>query len=313
MPADSYQAIKNDLASNRLGKRTIVITAADEKYFSFAEDLINSILSKQVGNSQDFDIGFIDLGISDRQKQWLIHHGAVVKKPYTGLSLNTDVSPTAVEWGCVVRPFLREIFPGYHIYVWLDADTWVQDLRGLYLLTHGAVNSDIAAAFQSHRAYKFDVGLELWKAKHFYKGFGLLKGARLLFTKHVNAGVFAIRTDSKLWERWAIHYQSAIYRAKRARTQDQFSLNAAIYIDRLKMKTLPATVNWICDLATPSISGSDLEFYVPDSDEKILIVHLAGYQSKNKIYSLKVMPSGRYRTGLRFRARTERLSVSAES
>jgi hypothetical protein len=40
--------------------------------------------------------------------------------------------------GLLARPFLREYFPEFEIYVWIDADAWLQDWYAVELFCEGA-------------------------------------------------------------------------------------------------------------------------------------------------------------------------------
>ena len=65
---------------------------------------------------------------------------------------------------CVCRPFLPQIFPGYDIYFWMDADTWIQNWAGPDLFLQGAARKKIALTSQADRAYPRAVRVKwLWR------------------------------------------------------------------------------------------------------------------------------------------------------
>ena len=51
-------------------------------------------------------------------------------------------------------PFIPDYFPGYDVYVWLDADTWVADWEAIDLYVTGAARMALAITAQTDRAYQ---------------------------------------------------------------------------------------------------------------------------------------------------------------
>ena len=54
----------------------------------------------------------------------------------------------------VARPFLPRHFPGYQMYLWIDADAWLQDWRAVELYCARRVASSLAITPEIDRAYK---------------------------------------------------------------------------------------------------------------------------------------------------------------
>ena len=53
----------------------------------------------------------------------------------------------------VARAFLPEYFSEYDVYIWLDADMWLNDLETFKLYEEGAIQNCIAITPQSDRSY----------------------------------------------------------------------------------------------------------------------------------------------------------------
>ena len=70
------------------------------------------------------------------------------------------------------RPFLPELIRGYAVYVWLDADTWVQQPLGLRWLIDATKGEDLAAVPTIHPAYKFTDRDRSWLYKRYRMAFG---------------------------------------------------------------------------------------------------------------------------------------------
>jgi hypothetical protein len=201
--------------------------------------------------------------------------------------------------GYMARPFIRDVFPGYDIYVWLDADTWLQDRIAFNHLVDQASARQAAVVRQNERAYRFWLWQMAWINKHYIKGYNLWPGLYLAMRPMINNGVFAIHADAPHWERWRHYYQYALDRTKTPAPHDQFSLNAAVYLDHLSTSFLPATANWICDLATPMWNDEHRKLCVPYPPyEPISIVHLAG-PAKTRLFQIKRVNGGTIERRLR--------------
>jgi hypothetical protein len=279
--------------------RVIITTAANSKYFDLLRDLLMSIAEHRGG--RDVALGCYDLGFTDEQRDWLRARGVRTVVPRTELRIpegERDVHKLAY----AARPFLRENFPDHEIYVWLDADLWLQDWNVIDRLIEGARRHGAAIARENERGYRFQAWLFMWTAKHFIKGYGFLSGLWLLTRPHINNGVFAMRADAPHWQIWRRLYQRAVDRSGQLAPHDQFALNEAIYRFRLPTAFLPATCNWICDRGIPMWNEVTNKYCAPYAPyAPISIMHLAG-PAKSQIYEMRIVGDGRVRAGLRYRA-----------
>ena len=53
------------------------------------------------------------------------------------------------------RPFLKDHFPGYEKYIWLDADTEVLDSQGIKNLIDATEEKDLAISTETNESYVF--------------------------------------------------------------------------------------------------------------------------------------------------------------
>jgi lipopolysaccharide biosynthesis glycosyltransferase len=115
---------------------TIIVTAADSKFFELVQGTILSIREKPQGHS--VDIGFLDVGCTPEQLQWIGQYVDHIVEPGWNYDIpDIDRQPKYLK-ALVSRPFLPEYFPGYEVYIWIDADAWVQDWSAIELLALGA-------------------------------------------------------------------------------------------------------------------------------------------------------------------------------
>jgi hypothetical protein len=259
---------------NPSDSRAIVVTAANETFFDLLDELLLSL--ERAEDAPPLEVGCLDLGLSAHQVSNLMARGVHVVQPATGLTMRGQpVGPTALSY--LARPYLPDNFPGYQVYVWLDADTWVQRGRALVTLINAANEHGAAMVREDDPTYKSNLGLFLWKAKHYLFGYGPWRGARLLFSRQINNGVFAMRADAPHWAVWRHEYQAALMRTNLPAPHDQFALNAAVHLGGAHTRFLPATFNWICDLSKPDWDEDASCFCSPGSARlPIEVIHLAG-------------------------------------
>ncbi|WP_426955249.1 hypothetical protein [Muricoccus radiodurans] len=301
-PSVDHPAARGGAASD-----CIVVTAADARYFVYAQELIRSI---RASSSVSIAIGFLDLGVQEDQRDWLRAQGVALGQPQSGLRLK-DHEEVSGKFGYLARPFLRESFPGYATYIWLDADTWLQDASALTMLQAAAEADGAAVVRQNERAYRFWPWLIGWQLKHFVLGYGVLNGLRLAACPHINNGVFAMRATAPHWELWQRRYQSALDRTGNPAPHDQFGLNAAVYLDRPRTTFLPATCNWIADLATPMWDEETERFCKPyPPHETIGLLHLAG-PAKTAEVEVRTTRGRSLRTRLRYGANVPAVAETA--
>jgi hypothetical protein len=274
----------------------VIVTAADSHFFPLLRDMLRSLAEHT--KLADCTVAVIDLGLTEDELQWTREHVDLVTVPSPYLPV-PEYARTGHFLGYLVRPFLREHFPGFRTYVWIDADVWLQSWSGIETLLDGARDHGMAIAHEREKAYTFQAWLFLWTAKHFILGFGLWRGPWLLSKPHLNAGVFAIRSDAPHWVVWQKCYQAAIDRTGKVTPHDQFALNQAIYQYRLPTKVVAPLNNWICGRGVPQwdpVSSSYCEPLPPF--RKIATMHLAG-EAKTRIYDIEIRTGGSRLGGLR--------------
>jgi predicted O-methyltransferase YrrM len=264
----------------------IIITAADANYFELVRGTILSVRQKPEG--ANVAIGFFDLGCTPEQLQWLETQVNFIKKPDWDFDFpGRNEAPEHLK-GLLVRPYLRKYFPNFDIYLWIDADAWVQDWKAIDLFVEGASRRGLAIVPEVHRASLQQYGQlpEFWKwvYQQYEANFGVEIANQLYSYPILNAGVFALRKDALHWERWEEKINQGLQRSGCVMT-DQFAMNLAVYSDELFNLTemLPAWCNWIFNgfPVWDKQRGCFVEPYLPQ--EAIGILHLAGRQQFDRV------------------------------
>lgn len=266
-----------------------IVTASDNTYFHFVQGLILSIREKKEG--RDVSISFLDLGCSSEQLQWLENMSTHVKKADWNIQFPTQVPKPNHIKAQAAKPFLRTYFPNHNVYIWMDADTWIQDWEAVELYLQGAKQSEIAITPEMHRSFKgyyeYGTGYQWLSWKVYEECFDSQQAEKYQRYPIINSGVFAMRKDSKLWDLWAAQLTLSLQKTQHLCTE-QTTLNHVIYgfdYDQLleNVEFLPVTCNWPCHQGLPlfdSERGLLVEPFLPY--EKLNIIHRSGDTIKEK-------------------------------
>lgn len=262
-----------------------IVSGGDSKYYPMLLEWVHSIKSL-MPQTNDIDLCILDAGLTAHQKGCLERMVKHVKSPEWPAHIkNSKIKNKEFLKACAARPFIRELFPDYDVYVWLDGDTWVQDWYAVDLLIHGAIKSGLAICPQADRAYGKSMRLKWlgampFKPRSFYysnakKAFGG-KTARALFPfVTLNAGVFAISATAPHWDRWQTLILQALKKGK-IFTAEQLTLGMMVYLENFSAEFLPAWCNWL--LTTAPVWNEEhkifVEPYLPHTP--IGIMHLSG-------------------------------------
>jgi len=277
--------------------RIIIVTAADETFAALLLELIQSI--KQFDGNGFDAIGVLDVGLSPKTVTQLQKHVSAIVEPDWDLPIDAELRRSKPYLRAhLARPFLRKYFPEYGIYLWLDADTWVQEQYALSWFVQAARLGGVGLAPENDRSYRHLQGMRRWRRYNLISYFGDKAASSLLSRPYYNAGAFSLQVDAPHWNSWARYFKKGLEVSPHLVT-DQTALNYAIWSDNLPVHPLPALCNWCCHLAVPSVNsdGKLCEPYVPY--QRIGLVHLT---ANSKDLRINMTIEGKQFTGnLRFR------------
>jgi len=193
--------------------RIALVSGCDANYYPLLREWLHSV--QRFPESARLDICILDAGLSEAQVAELKPLVKTITRPDWPTSLPSKRTQ-GKEYlkACVCRPFLPKIFPGYDAYMWMDADTWVQDWSAVEMFLRGATERKdrIILTGAADRAYYRQTRIKwVWrwpyKVTSFYfsnarKPFGF-KIAQLLLTRfNLSAGCFAMDANAPHWKRW---------------------------------------------------------------------------------------------------------------
>jgi hypothetical protein len=281
----------------------VIASAADAAYFPLLQDMVLSVRALRPGAA----IGILDLGMTAEQRAWLVDRAARLVRPEWDVDFpGRDRAPEAFK-AQVARPFLPRHFPGFEMYLWIDADAWLQDWRAVELFCDAAGCDRLAIVPEIDRAYKRHYkrpklfGRTLaWK--NYREAFGWRAADRLGRNPMVNCGVFALHREALHWQAWARLLTKVLQRT-RFFYAEQTALNYAIFADHLLVNFLPAYCNWLAGDATPAFDAHNGLFVEPYAPHEVIgIIHLAGPEQKTQRFRLNRLDGGTVETMLRYGA-----------
>lgn len=267
-----------------MAKRYIVVTASDDTYAPLARDLVRSLRANHA--SIEFDIGMLDLGLSETVKANFKEDNIHFVKPGVDIEY-----PGRLAWETVApfyramtsRPFLRDYFPGYDAYMWMDADSWVQtpdaldtmlpaaaEDQALYIASE--IDRDYSPYFLSSQPWEYHFK---WYHAHFPEGIV----SQFFPRPMLNTGVLALSAQSLIWAEWAATFKDCLASipalTKENFMSEQLSLNVALHLKSLPFKVMPSEFNWLSLYALPLIDAKTGHYLRPTLPRTTLsVIHL---------------------------------------
>lgn len=268
----------------------LFITGSDSNQFDLALSCIRSVITNATGF--DYHIAFLDLGCSPENLQELDGMSITVHPAKWEFGIQNHNPRVECRKGPISKPFLRDYFPGYDVYIWLDADTWIQTPEPIELLLKAAKKRGAGFVLELDRSSKFFHGalpnLLQFMFSQYALTFDQETAKRFHHLANINTGVFSLSNASPVWDAWKRSSLTALHAFlnKSPNQQeiewifsllDQIVLNYAVRTEHLvsNIEFLPTRCNWACHLAIPSFDEEKqlfVEPYLPN--ESIGIIHL---------------------------------------
>lgn len=267
--------------------RILVVSGADEAYFPLLRDLVQSL--QQWEASPFTDLACFDVGLAPESRAWLARHVSQIVEPNWDLPVHPELrAARPADRARTARPFLPRYFPGYDIYVWIDADAWVQERFAIDWCVGAAAQGLLGAAPHAHLAYRDPPGGILWRTQRMQAYFGREAAHEIPGDIYLNSGVFALRSDAPHWAIWAKSFRQGLEATSGRLCTDQTALNHAVWTENLPVRPLPAVCNWLCHMALPGFSSTRGKFCEPVAPRhSIGILHLTA-GTKNARVELRI-------------------------
>ncbi len=286
----------------------------------------------------------LDVGLDPKDRD------AMERSATTVVPVDWDYpGPFPGEWfkALTARPHIPRYVPGFDLYIWLDADCWVQDGSSLRQLVDAALEHPLAAVSSVHRGYRQFVAASPTAPGiptahyHAYLFSQLMKSSvaeALLQKPYLNGGVLAARGESPIWASWqrltGLFYPRARVAQpppwKRALLADakpdrvwkggdlpavlfhseEVALNVAGHFEVDGLAVLEARCNWLCSQAIPMVNKQGLFVDTAWPHAPIGIVHMAA-DTKEGTWPAQLVAGGSMSVELRWSS--DRSGAHAES
>jgi hypothetical protein len=281
--------------------RTIIITAINDLYLTLAHGMLRSLRSQVF--SIPFDIGVIDVGLSESARAHIEGFGATV----VAAQANIDY-PGRTKWeqqhpafrALTSRPFLRGYFPGYDAYMWMDADMWAQTPDAIETMLGGATSGDeLYICSEIDRDYAtYFLGSRPWELHlDWYRTNFSTETVSAIFPRPMlNAGVWAMSATSPVWQAWQEVYSDCLRRTQQMTREqfmcDQLSLNVGVYTQGLPLKIMPAEFNWLTIYAVPVFNSKTGRFVRPTQPRTVISMMHLTHEKKMRTFDLSTTEGG---------------------
>ncbi len=278
-------------------KKKIIVSSSDRKYFSLLKELYLSLKHKNI--LDEYNFGVLNTGMDQNQITYLKDNNVIIKEAYWNAKvpkykiLGRDHLKTQV-----ARAYLPDYFNNYDIYIWLDADLWVNDINSFKLYEQGAIQNCLTITPQSDRAYfntanvewlfNFPLKVKTINFKNIGKSISRKLAKKYAFYSTLNAGAFAINANKDIWRSFQKNISLA---AKRGRIfgTDQVALALTVHEDKVPTQFLPSYCNWMCEFHLPIYDEENnifLEPYIPN--HPLALIHLAGLDEIRNNRDIKI-------------------------
>ncbi len=277
--------------------KTAIISGCNNNYFKQFLNLYNSL----IGNNclEKADLCFLDISVSEDNLKKISEKVSKIVKPKWDFNLKYETQ----DWKKIltVRPFLKEYFPGYDTYIWLDADTWVQgskfiddfvsssNIGKISIIPELDINYEVSRKKYSfekifHNFYK----AKGWSYKNYKKYFDNNIDENLFQKPILNAGVYSIPKSNEIWDMWKNEYGKIIENSSNdyCLNMDQASLNKVIYDNLDQVNFFGSEYNYLIKNCLPIFDDENKYFCLRDYPyKKIQILHLTNMKF-NDVYEI---------------------------
>ena len=240
------------------------------------------------------DICVLALSLPAHQLAWLEKEGIRIKQDYSFLPHFSEFPLYAYSQIC--RPFLKDLFPGYQVYMWVDADIRIvrEDAFDAFLGQAMVFPDSICICQEVEPAYICVNSAPHAKAYHEMKNARIknLYDAKLLdkmaYYYSFNTGIWGMHRSSPLWEIFKQELMS-VFKHSFDHMREQDALNISLLRWGQEPVNLPATMNWLCALSIPLQDNDTGAFVRPVYPHwPISVLHLIMSQSPVEVDGEKI-------------------------
>ena len=243
---------------------------------------INSILSiKKYCTHPNYKINVLAIDLKNEEMIWLSNNGVNFVTNYQDLPSHPEQKKYNYSQTC--RAFLPEIFPGFDIYMWVDADIRFLNSQGLdYFCNIPMQNTDsIAIVHEAESDYGFVKNIYLTYNYHTLKNeriakvYGVDAEKVIRYFYYYNNGIWSMHKNSKIWSQFKLAILQYLKQNYFHHMFDQEAMNMAILGLRIPVIYTPSTMNWLFGAALPLRDNLSNNWITPSEPHRqISVAHL---------------------------------------
>jgi len=286
-----------------------IVFSCDTNYFPLAKGLVLSLAEFGIPNS-DYSLYIADVGCGENDKAWLTEHGVKIT-PFNALDHYKFNRPDRIKrhYGSLLcRPLIPQLFPGHDIYLHIDADMWVQNIRSLhdYVDTCRRMSENVVITPCVDVSYVHEYIKTSDQVGPMIRLYGALYGeegrSSYPFRPVLSCGMFAIHRDNGIWAEWREHlgrnFDLDFFSEGDRPASEQAAMNHLLYRS-MKFIPLTASHNYNCHAGIPirlKSSGKIASGFAPYPE--IDIIHLTCFEANRRAYynNALLYDVGRYLT-----------------
>ncbi len=261
-----------------------IVLSFDSNMFKQGMDSILSI--KKYCAGKNYKINVLALDLNNEEISWLLENGVTINTNYKILPGHPNQKKYNYSQTC--RAFLPELFPGFDVYMWVDADIRLLNSQGLeHYLNRPLENKEsIAIVHESESMYESVSNFRISRNYHSMKNERIAKvygkeiEELLHYFYYYNNGIWSMHKDSRIWSKFR---ETMLYTLKQDYFDhifDQDAMNIAILNSMIPVIYTPSTMNWLCAASLPLYDRINKRWVTPQvPNHSVSVAHLIASNS----------------------------------
>jgi hypothetical protein len=265
---------------------TALVFSTDDSFAPLAKGLVLSTMA----HAGEFDLFMVDIGCSPDIHRWMAERDVRIvrfdrkqhlrKAPKAALKQYQDAQ--------LCRPYLPDLIPDYDVYLWCDADIWVQDISSLRIYRDIATTQPhmvpISPLVDTSYTYFYEDMAEFSRYSDFWyrEAFGPTVASTYSNRAVLSSGLFAMHSSNPIWKSWASELESIYQRPFRDHNalhlSEQVALNYLLYAQK-RFLPVGALHNYNCHIGCARRLEDERVVINHPPHHTIGVVHLT-YSSK---------------------------------
>ena len=252
--------------------RRLLVTGADENHWDLLRDLLASLKS---GPDGSFETALVNMG-SIQPPDEIVSRFDIVTPPLGGQCESIQYDGLRVAF-LNIKPTLPLTFPGYDVYMWIDADCWINIISSIYDIFDLANRADIAIHPELDIHY-FCYETSSNRTMSIYRNlFGDQETSAYVRRPMVNSGVFSAMATSPIWSAWTKVMSQIRTDHDNGRSiffSDQIPLHYILNKNNFSIYPLRASYNWQTYAHPPCLELASRNLSLPTAPMNRLILFI---------------------------------------